>query len=94
MKLLPDRTTYFCKDIDLKCTTCKFYCDATALQIWCDKLGIKKPMPSKSCNKYKKDKNPYTVIVGENMTTIFMKMAAEVAKTHNIMYIALEAKKG
>jgi hypothetical protein len=51
-------------------------------------------MPSKPCNKYKKDKNPYTVIVGGNMSALFMKMAAEVAKTHNIRYIALEAKKG
>lgn len=93
MKLLPDRTTYFCKDIDPKCTTCKSYCDATALQIWCDKLGIKKPMPSKSCNQYKKAKNPYTVLVEGNMTTLFMNMAAEVAKTHKIIFIALEAKK-
>lgn len=43
--------------------------------------------------KSKKTKYPYTLIVEGNMTTIFMNMAAEVAKTHKIIFIALEAKK-
>ena len=41
---------------DPKCLSCKYYCDATGIQIWCDKLGIGESMPVKSCEYYKNKK--------------------------------------
>lgn len=39
---------------DPKCLSCKFYCVAPGIAIWCDKLGVGEDMPTKACDKYRK----------------------------------------
>ena len=39
-------------NLDPKCLVCKYFFHAPALQIWCDKLGICKKMPTKACKYY------------------------------------------
>ena len=61
-KLIIDKTTTFNPDYDIKCLSCKYYMDAPSLQIWCDKLP-EEPMPKQACNKYRRTKTPYYVIL-------------------------------
>ena len=55
------REMHYDPNIDPKCLSCKFFMNAPALQIWCDKLGVREDMPTKSCNKYKKAKTIYVM---------------------------------
>jgi hypothetical protein len=67
--------------------------DATALQIWCDKLGLREDMPKKACNKYRKTKTPYMVILNSiAMAELFVKKMQKLHKKYYLKYIIKESE--
>ena len=52
----------YIENIDPKCLSCKFFCSAAAIQIWCDKLGIDENMPTKACDKYRESRTQYVML--------------------------------
>jgi hypothetical protein len=81
------KTTTFNPNYDIKCLSCKFYMDASALQIWCDKNN-QNDMPKKSCNKYKTTKTPYTIILTSiEDAELFVKRMQKLDKKYHLKYI-------
>ena len=92
MKKKEENKTHFHPDYDVKCLSCKYYMDAPAIEIWCDKTGDFEAMPHESCDKHRiNHKDPYTIVLrSEEEAKTFLVKMRKLDKKYHLKYIVEE----